>query len=157
MAAAGVYANSANLPLSIIEGIHVLIAGIQGRVQSDDGERIGSNAGLQRNGVDIFLIVANQGVALLLLQEFIERSLIGDQSALIHLDGNAPEQREVVFHLRVLNGIAGAALGLGRINHLRRAAVGIRANVQVVLPPFRLEGLLNQGSVGGVDSIVGGV
>ena len=58
------------------------------------------------------------------IHETIKRRVVWNKCGLVHLDGDAEEQREVVLHLRVRAG--GIRNGLGRI------------------PPPIFEGLLNQ-------------
>ena len=68
------------------------------------------------HGVEIFQAVAVQHVSLLLRQILVERRLICDQRALVQLDGNSPEKREVIFHLAVVLRVGRAAFKMHWVN-----------------------------------------
>ena len=51
--------------------------------------------------IEVLQAVTVQYILALLLKILIKRRLAGDESAFVHLDGNSPEEREVVFHLEV--------------------------------------------------------
>ena len=122
------YAHHASI--AVVKGVcHFLVGEVRQRIKPDDGQRIGLNSRGQLNGVALFIVVADQRVRLLLLHVFIERSLVGDQCALIHLDRNSPEEREVVFHLAIVVCAGGAGFKRGGIDIGHRAAIGGGADV----------------------------
>ena len=125
-----VKADTHHAPIAVVKGVcHFLVGEVGQRIKPDDRQRIGLDSRLQLNRVALFIVVADQRVRLLLLHVFIERRLVGDQCALIHLDSNSPEEREVVFHLAIVVCAGGAGFKLSRIDIGYRAAIRGRADV----------------------------
>ena len=66
-----VYSSALNYSKTIVKCINVLVSGIKGLVQSDDGNRERSDTRFELDGVLIRSVVASQRVALLLFKVFV--------------------------------------------------------------------------------------
>src|SRR4051794_34782274 len=114
---------------AVVEGKHVLVAEVQVGVESNNRDGIGHDARLQIDRVRVAIIVADELVDLLSFQVFVERRLVRYQRAFVHLDGDSPEQREVVFHLAVLFSIGRTDLTFSWIDRRHALAAGVNARV----------------------------
>ena len=76
------------------------------------------------------------------LKRLVERGVVALQGVFVERDGNAPEQREVQFLLRV-------AVGVG---HQRAIYAAV---LTLTTPPFRIKGALDERGVSGVQALAG--